>query len=483
MRWLLPIALIATIVVLVVAPNGGGKPSIVAAASVPPFHFSAIGKVFGPADFGATTPGFFAGTADISAAVLPDGRIRLYAFVNFGQFGIGSIRSAISQDGIHFTAEPGIRVCEDTGGCGQTRVVPLPGGGWRLFFTSFNGIASATSSDGMTFVRDPGTRITVAQAGISPPQFMTVGSVIGLATGGYRMYFSSSWALAGPPPPDRILSATSADMLTWTMDPGVRVGPDSPTLPGSGAHPFALANPDGTVTLLYNAFGQGDPPRGGLFYSTSRDGLVFSDEQLADLPPTPIPPDRLGMQPGDPDLIARPDGSYLMYYDNFDPTIGSETHVARVITDDDLALSGVPADVDATALIPGGANVKYTSPTAADEDPSAPRVTCDPTSGSIFPVGTTTVHCSASDGDDLNTPATATFTVTVVAGYCVVPNVNGRLLARAKRAITAAQCSVGQVQYRRSKKNRGIVIAQSPQPGSQLEAGELVNLVVSRGRK
>ena len=54
--------------------------------------------------------------------------VRLYAFVNSGHPGQGSIRSAISPDGVHFTAEPGIRVDG-----GQARVVPLDGGGWRLF--------------------------------------------------------------------------------------------------------------------------------------------------------------------------------------------------------------------------------------------------------------------------------------------------------------------------------------------------------------
>src|SRR5207247_374919 len=106
----------------------------------------------------------------------------------------------------------------------------------------------------------------------------------------------------------------------------------------------------------------------------------------------------------------RPDGSYLMYYDNFDPTIGTETHVARVITDDDLALSNVPANVAANAFFPSGTTVKYTPPTAVDEDVTAPRVTCDPASGSTFPVGTTTVHCSVADADDLNSPVTASFT-------------------------------------------------------------------------
>jgi hypothetical protein len=40
-------------------------------------------------------------------------------------------------------------------------------------------------------------------------------------------------------------------------------------------------------------------------------------------------------------------------------------------------------------------------------------VGCLPASGSLFAIGTTTVTCTATDADDLNSPVTATFTVTV----------------------------------------------------------------------
>jgi hypothetical protein len=41
-------------------------------------------------------------------------------------------------------------------------------------------------------------------------------------------------------------------------------------------------------------------------------------------------------------------------------------------------------------------------------------VTCSPASGTTFPIGTTTVHCSASDADDSNSPVSADFKVTVL---------------------------------------------------------------------
>ncbi|MBI1854178.1 MAG: HYR domain-containing protein, partial [Planctomycetes bacterium] len=60
-----------------------------------------------------------------------------------------------------------------------------------------------------------------------------------------------------------------------------------------------------------------------------------------------------------------------------------------------------------------GATVTFTTSASDAVDPS-PIVTCSPTSGSLFPFGTTTVTCSASDhASPPNTSAPCSFTVTV----------------------------------------------------------------------
>jgi hypothetical protein len=46
---------------------------------------------------------------------------------------------------------------------------------------------------------------------------------------------------------------------------------------------------------------------------------------------------------------------------------------------------------------PAGANVTYASPTATDLVDSTPSVACAPLSGSTFPLGATTVTCTATD--------------------------------------------------------------------------------------
>ncbi len=70
----------------------------------------------------------------------------------------------------------------------------------------------------------------------------------------------------------------------------------------------------------------------------------------------------------------------------------------------------IPADQTVEALSANGATVQF-SVTAKDLVTAAPTVVCTPPSGSVFPLGTTTVTCTATD--DYNNKATRSFTVTV----------------------------------------------------------------------
>jgi hypothetical protein len=72
----------------------------------------------------------------------------------------------------------------------------------------------------------------------------------------------------------------------------------------------------------------------------------------------------------------------------------------------------VPADMTVSAASPSGATVTY-AVTASDADGTIASLTCTPASGSLFPVGATTVSCTARDNSGLTT--TARFTVTVLA--------------------------------------------------------------------
>jgi hypothetical protein len=67
-----------------------------------------------------------------------------------------------------------------------------------------------------------------------------------------------------------------------------------------------------------------------------------------------------------------------------------------------------PTTADATG--PGGANVSYSVGVGDDTDPS-PSVSCSPSSGSLFPIGTTTIDCTATDVDGESSSASFGLTV------------------------------------------------------------------------
>ena len=74
-------------------------------------------------------------------------------------------------------------------------------------------------------------------------------------------------------------------------------------------------------------------------------------------------------------------------------------------------LDGMPADIEVWTADPNGTSVDYTAPTATDDRDPTPVVGCDPQSGATFPVGNTTVRCTATD--ESGNSASASFAVTV----------------------------------------------------------------------
>jgi hypothetical protein len=84
-------------------------------------------------------------------------------------------------------------------------------------------------------------------------------------------------------------------------------------------------------------------------------------------------------------------------------TVGTEEASAPEIT--------VPADITAEATSPDGATVTY-SATATSAIDGSVDPSCTPDSGSVFPIGTTTVTCTAKDAAG-NEAAPKSFTVTV----------------------------------------------------------------------
>lgn len=80
---------------------------------------------------------------------------------------------------------------------------------------------------------------------------------------------------------------------------------------------------------------------------------------------------------------------------------------------DPPAFTTTPPDVTAEATSSAGATVSYTVPSATDDGgANTPTVSCNPDTGSTFPLGTTPVTCTATDPVD-STQATVSFNVTV----------------------------------------------------------------------
>src|SRR6266851_5666984 len=116
-----------------------------------------------------------------------------------------------------------------------------------------------------------------------------------------------------------------------------------------------------------------------------------------------------------------PSGAVVTYAT---PITVSQSFTVTVL-DTDLAITGVPADVTAIATGTSGAVVTYAAPTAVDEagDSAAATASCSPVSGSTFPVGATTVTCTAGSPDDSPATVSATFKVTVLVDLNVAVSV------------------------------------------------------------
>ena len=92
---------------------------------------------------------------------------------------------------------------------------------------------------------------------------------------------------------------------------------------------------------------------------------------------------------------------------------GSATFTVTITLTDIVAPAftpNPPPNISQQTSNPGGTAITY-SVAATDNSGTAPTVTCNPPSGSTFPVGTTTVTCTAEDAAHNN--ATASFTATV----------------------------------------------------------------------
>ena len=136
---------------------------------------------------------------------------------------------------------------------------------------------------------------------------LLAGSVVPAGSGKWRMYFSEipSAGTSTGIAPRRTFSATSDDLLTWTVDAGVRIGPGA-SLSGSAEHPCAIVNSDGSISIFY--FRNSNI---SIMMATSTDGINFTTETTTGLSPA-----------NDPDVV-KVGGKLRMYYNWGNDTNGT----------------------------------------------------------------------------------------------------------------------------------------------------------------
>ncbi len=200
---------------------------------------------------------------------LKDGKVRLYYCNSKG------ILSAISNDGMAFTKEQGIRISPGTGFetivCDPT-IVDLPDGKIRMYYKGANSqnpgpgqsihkIYSAISSDGLTFQKE-GLRIDSETNGDNG--WASVPDAIILPDGRVRIYYVTASGM-----PHGIGSAVSSDGLNFVKEAGIRV----PNLVDP-----ALARISDKYVLFAASIDEGFArvPK-GIYYLESSDGLEFGE--------------------------------------------------------------------------------------------------------------------------------------------------------------------------------------------------------------
>lgn len=175
----------------------------------------------------------------------------------------GYILSAISKDGLRFAPEPDIRVAP------QPRlpqmslrvlapsVVALPDGCWRMYFEArgpadvATSICSAVSEDQLSWTIEPGVRLG-SPGGVGAPRFLPHGD------GGGRLYcFRSDYGPAGLAGGIRIgttvVSAVTRNGLDFTLDPGLRLVDRQGEIDSAGITAAEVV-PGAPLTLYFSAW-------------------------------------------------------------------------------------------------------------------------------------------------------------------------------------------------------------------------------------
>ena len=220
---------------------------------------------------------------------LSDGRLRIY-YTGAGperpvKESQGYIVSAVSEDGINWRKEAGVRLDVHDSDAGLRvlcpDVIPLADGRWRMYFQAAapdrpDVVLSAVSDDGLAWQREPGVRVQGSDCSVGSPRCLYMPSPVDENKLCYRLYFHrySYPFRSGLDVGNHIISAISEDGLEFAIEAGVRVGQedaDRESYCVYGAEVVRLG--EGTYRMYYS--GWSEEIHGGIFAATSLDGLEW----------------------------------------------------------------------------------------------------------------------------------------------------------------------------------------------------------------
>jgi hypothetical protein len=256
--------------------------------------------------------------ADADVVALDNGGYRMYFGAEPEVQGFqGQIYSAVSRDGLDWTMEDGVRMLDAS----FPDVVRLPDGRWRMYYQGAgaggepgNGIASAVSDDGVNWTREDGLRIRQGLQGAADVKDVADPTVIGIDDGGYLMVYRGQAGerrhgpggdrSGSPEPNDFLISATSPDGINWTAG-GVVIDSRNDEMRGQILGPDLVVE-DGAVRLHCNSYA-------GIYAMTLDESGAATDKPVLVVESSGSPSAGDLFAPGDVSVIRMGD-AWRMFY-------------------------------------------------------------------------------------------------------------------------------------------------------------------------
>ena len=232
----------------------------------------------------------------------------------------GGIYSAVSRDGIIWKEDPGLRIFGNEGFLPKAPTI-LKGtkNRWRMYYSLGNdqesAIRSAVSDDGLVWHKETGVRVSVASHRIIDS------SVVSVPNGALRLYFSAVRGRDG-----YIGSAVSINGLDWQVEKGMRISKqngmdvviNNPCVINESSGRFRMYFRGGDHSAIGNA----------IYLASSTDGLTWKVEKKILKPSASSPFERHGL--GFPNVTRLENGQWRLFYTGYWGRIWGEKKVIGI---------------------------------------------------------------------------------------------------------------------------------------------------------